>query len=462
MATIKASYTVTPNESTPKGSLWLSDLDQVVRLSHTPLIYIYKSQKQNKKNSTIIETLKNSLSKILVHYYPIAGRYCYKEGGRLELNLNAKGAVLIEAETTKTIHDYGDFSPSGSTKELIPKVDYDRPIEEIPLFVAQVTRFQNKDESFGFAIGIAYSHPLSDGVGCFNLLNSWAKISRGETLEDNELPFLDRTVLKFSHTPIEPRFEHIELKPLPLILGRSDNDIERKKKTTAELLKLTKEQVEKLKKKANEFGNSKGSKPFSRFEAISAHIWKCASKARELEENQKTVVRFNVEIRNRIIPDLPKNYYGNALIQTSTRGYIGEITSKPLSYIAMKIREAHELITNEYTRSQIDVIRSFENLDDARKLFIGGEGKNATYFGNPNLHITSWMALPAYKSDFGWGKPFYFGLGYVSPHDRGIIYLNPNGDGSVIVCMHFQVALMEIFKKFFYGDINELFTSARL
>ncbi|CAJ2639688.1 unnamed protein product [Trifolium pratense] len=462
MATIKASYTVKPNESTPKGRLWLSDLDQVVRLSHTPLIYIYKSQKQNQKSRAIIETLKNSLSKILVHYYPIAGRYCYKDGGRLELNLNAKGAVLIEAQTTKTIHDYGDFSPSDSTKELIPKVDYNQPIEEIPLFVVQVTIFSNKDESFGFAIGIAYSHPLSDGVGCFNLLNSWAKISRGETLEDNELPFLDRTILKFSHTPIEPCFEHIELKPLPLILGRSDNDIERKKKTTAELLKLTKEQVEKLQKKTNEFDIPKGSKPYSRFEAISAHIWKCASKARELEENQQSVVRFNVEIRNRIIPNLPKNYYGNALIQTSTRGYIGEITSKPLSYIAMKIREAHELISNEYIRSQIDVIRSFENLDDARKLFIGGEGKNATFFGNPNLHITSWMALPAYKSDFGWGKPFYFGLGYVSPHDRGIIYLNPNGDGSVIVCMHFQVALMQIFKKFFYGDINELFTSAKL
>ncbi|PNX91592.1 hydroxycinnamoyl-coenzyme A shikimate/quinate hydroxycinnamoyltransferase, partial [Trifolium pratense] len=92
MATIKACYTVKPSESTPKGRLWLSDLDQVVRLSHTPLIYIYKSQKQNQKSRAIIETLKNSLSKILVHYYPIAGRYCYKDGGRLELNLNAKGA----------------------------------------------------------------------------------------------------------------------------------------------------------------------------------------------------------------------------------------------------------------------------------------------------------------------------------------------------------------------------------
>ncbi|GAU20534.1 hypothetical protein TSUD_130920 [Trifolium subterraneum] len=401
MTTIKACYTVTPNVSTPEG------------------------------------------------------RYCYKEGGRLELILNAKGAVLIEAETTKTIYDYGDFSPSESTKELIPKIHYDRPIEEIPLFVAQVTRFQNKDESFGFAIGIAYSHPLSDGVGCFNLLNSWAKISRGETPEDNELPFLDRTILKFSHTPIEPRFEHIELKPLPLIVGRSDNDIERKKKTTAELLKLTVEEVEKLKKKANEGDIPKGSRPYSRFEAITAHIWKSASKARELSENQPSVVRFSAGIRDRIIPNLPKNYYGNALIQTAATSYIGEIKSKPLSYVAQRIREGNELITNEYIRSQIDIIRGFQHLDDARKLFLGVEGKNAAYFvGNPNLHITSWMTMPAYEADFGWGKPFHIGMGSVTPFDKGLILMSPDGDGSVIVCMHFQVELMQLFKKFFYGEIK--------
>ncbi|GAU20535.1 hypothetical protein TSUD_130930 [Trifolium subterraneum] len=372
MATIKASYTLTPNESTPKG-----------------------------------------------HNRSSSGRYCFTKGGRIELNLNAKGAVLIEAETTKTIYDYGDFSPSDSTKELIPKIDYNQPIDEIPLFVAQVTRFQNKDESFGFAIGIAYSHPLSDGVGCFNLLNSWAKIARGETLEDNELPFLDRRILKFSHTPIEPRFEHIELKPLPYILGRSDNDIERKKKTTAELLKLTVEEVEKLKKKANEGDISKASRPYSRFEAICAHIWKSASKTRELSENQPSVVRFNVEIRNRIIPNLPMNYYGNALIQTAATSYIGEIKPKPLSYVAQRIREAHELISNEYIRSQIDVIRSFENLEKCKEI------------------VYRWR--------------------------RGLILSSPDDDGSVIVCMNFQVELMQIFKKFFYGDLyDELLTSARL
>jgi len=452
MVTITASHIVIPEESTPQGRLWLSDIDQVVRVFHTNSIYIYKPEK-NIENA--IETLKNSLSKTLVHYYPVAGRYFNTEGGRLEVNLNAKGAILLEAETTKTIHDYGDFSPSDSTMELVPIIDYNQPIEDIPLFVAQLTRFQNKDE--GLAIGIANSHPIHDGLGATKFINSWAKIARGETLEANELPFIDRTILKFSHTPSKPRFEHIELKPLPLILGRTDTSEEKMKKTSATLLKLSPEQVDKLKKKANEGDifamKKKGSRPFSRYEAISAHIWRCASKARELEENQESVVRFNADIRTRMIPPLPKTYFGNALAQTAAKGYIGEITSKPLGYVSQMIREAIEIVSDEYIRSQIDIIRGFEHLDDARKLFLGGEGKNFPYFGNPNFHFTSWMSMPIYEADFGWGKPVYFGLAKLYPHDRALILLSHDGDGSVLVCLHFQIACLELFKKFFYGDI---------
>ncbi|CAI8585134.1 unnamed protein product [Vicia faba] len=455
MVSITASYTVIPRESTPQGFLWLSDLDQVARFRHTPTIYIYKP-KQNPENA--IETLKNSLSRILVYYYPMAGRLFYTEGGRLELNLNAKGAILLEAESNKSIHDYGDFSPSDSTRELAPLFDYNGVIEEIPLFAVQLTRFKNNE---GFAIGVSFSHILSDGLGAIRMMNSWAKIARGETLEDNELPFFDRTLLKFSHTPLAPRFEHMELKPLPLILGRQDANEEGEKKTSATLLRLSPEQVDKLKKKANGNGNendilamkNKGSRGFSRYEVISAHIWKSASRARELEENQESVVRFIVEIRNRIIPNLPENYFGNALIQTATKGLIGEIRSKPLGYVAQKIREAAEIVTDELIRSQIDVIRGFQHLDDARALYLGDEGKNIPFLGNPNFRINSWMSMPLYEADFGWGKPAYFGIARLYPHDRAFILLTPDGDGSILVCLHFQIAHLELFKKFFYEDI---------
>ncbi|WJX30976.1 shikimate O-hydroxycinnamoyltransferase [Trifolium repens] len=451
MVTIKSSYTVIPEEPTPQGRLWLSGKDQVATQHHTPTIYIYKP-KQNQEN--IIETLKKSLSKILVHYYPIAGRLCYtEEGGRIEVNLNAKGAILLEAETTKTIHDYGDFSPSDSTKELVPIINYNQPFQEMPLLLVQLTSFKNNQ---GFAIAVSLSHSLSDGIGAVRFINSWAKIARGETLEPNELPFLDRTIIKFSHTPPKvPCFEHVELKPLPLVLGRKDTSEERKKKTIATLLKLSHEHVEKLKKKANDYSSmmKKGSRPFSKFEAIGAHIWRCASKARDLEDNQESVVRFHADIRKRIIPALPQNFFANAIALTATKVYIGEITSKPLGYAAEKIREATELVKDEFIKSQIDVIRSFENMDDAKKLFRGDERENAPYFGNPNIQIASWIGMPFFEADFGWGKPIYFGYACVIPHDRAFMYLGPDGDGSIIVCLHFQIAHLELFNKFFYEDI---------
>ncbi|KAJ1441391.1 Transferase [Sesbania bispinosa] len=322
---------------------------------------------------------------ILVHYYPIAGRVCWAEGGRIEFDCNAKGAILLEAETTKTLTDHEDFSPSESTKELVPTIDYNQPMEELPLLAVQLTRFHGNE---GLAIGVAYFHPLSDAT------------------------------------------------------------VERNKKITAASLRLTAEQVEKLKKKANEQAPKQGSRPYSKYEVIGAHIWRCASKARELDENQPSVVRFHVDIRNRMVPPLPQNYFGNALAQTWARGYVGDITLKPLNYVAQKIREATKQVSDEYIRSQLDVIRGQEHLDDARALCI--EGKNASFCGNPNFHLTSWMSMPVYEADFGWGKPVYFGLAYVAAHDRALILLSPEGDGSVIVCLHFQVAHIQLFKTLFY------------
>ncbi|KAG5001937.1 hypothetical protein AAZX31_08G301300 [Glycine max] len=451
VVTIVASHCVVPNQETPKVRLWLSDSDQVVRLGHTPTIYVYKA----KHNTKTIERMKTSLGKILVYYYPVAGRLNLSDSGRMELDCNAKGVTLLEAETTKSLGDYGDFSPSESIKEeLVPQIDYTQPLEELPLLFVQLTRFKDGES---FAIGVACSHTLADGLSAIQFINSWAKVARGETLEPHEVPFLDRTVLKLQHSPSAPCFDHPELKPLPLKLGSSDSIAEENKKTCAVLLKLTPEQVGKLKKKANDQPMKEGSRvrPYSRFEAIAAHIWRCACKARELDEKQPTLVRFNGDIRSRLIPPLPRTYFGNALAATVTpRCYVGETLSKPLSYAAQKVREAIEMLTNEYIRSQLDIVLGEEQLDCIKALFSGqGERRNAPFAGNPNLQITSWMSMPVYEADFGWGKPMYFGLAYVSAQDRAVILLSPHGDGSVIVSMHFQIAHMQLFKKYFYENI---------
>jgi len=443
MVTIVASHNVTPNQPTPNDPLWLSDSDQIGNLRHVPCVYIYKA----KHDKHVTERLINSLSKTLVHYYPVAGRLRLTKSGRMEVDCNAKGVTLLEAETTNTFADYGDFSPSASTEELVPKVDYTQPIEDIPLVLVQLTRFHGGQ---GLAIGVVTSHPLTDSTSMMPFVNNWAKVARGEELEPHEIPFLDRTVLKLPQQLSSPTVKLPEWKPVPQARG-----IEQRKRSAA-LFKLSSRQVEILRKKANDKASKEGVRPYSRFEVIAAHIWRCASKARASahNSNQPTLVRFSVDIRSRLNPPLPQNYFGNALAKTVTpKCYEGDIISNPMSYAAQKIREAVYVVTEEYIRSQLSVTLGKEQLDSIRAFFMGqGHRANVPYAGDHNILLTSWMGMPVYEADFGWGKPMHYGLASTFQEDRAAILPSSDGDG-VAVTMFFQTKLMQLFKILLYEDL---------
>nr|KYP36402.1 Anthranilate N-benzoyltransferase protein 1 [Cajanus cajan] len=445
MITIVASYNVTPNQPTPKEPLWLSDSDLVAPLSHVPTIYIYKA----KHNNTIIERLRDSLSKILVFYYPVAGRLMLTESGRMEVDCNAKGVTLLEAETTNTLGDYGDFSPSQSTKKLVPTVDYTQPIEEHPLLLVQLTKFHGGE---GFAIGFAIFHPLVDGISAINFINKWAKVARGEALGHNEMPFLDRTLLKFPHQPSATRIDIPQWGSTQQ--HKTDKVTQKKREMSVEVFKLTSSHVEKLKKKANDQSLKEGSRPYTRFEVISAHIWRCYDKAREIGENQPTRVRFSVDIRNKLIPPLPQNYFGNALARAVThKCCVGDIISSPLIYATQKIREAVYAVTDEYIRSYLSSIFGQGHLDSI-EAFFSGQGSPISS-PDPNDHVfmmTSWITMPVYDADFGWGKPVHFGLGIEFREHRAVILPSSDGDG-VIVSLSFPTVHLQLIKKFFYEDI---------
>lgn len=454
MVTIVASYNVTPNQPTPKDPLWLSDSDLIGNLGHISVIYIYKA----KHNTDTIERLRNSLSKILVYFYPVAGRLNLTKSGRIEVDCNAKGVRLLEAETTKTFGDYGDFSPSESTEELVPKVDNTQPREEIPLLLLQLTRFLGGDE--GLAIGVTFAHPLIDATGLIHFINSWAKLARGEALEPNEMPFLNRTILKFQHQPSSSQVlgsSETEFDPhkhdLEKPIAQTPLGVERKK-VSASILKLTSSHLERLKKKANDQPSKEGSRPYTRFEVVAAHIWRCASKARESGENHPTLVTFSVNFRNRLNPPLPQNYFGNALAKVVTpECYEGDIISNPLGFAAQKIREASHAITEDFLRSQLNVGLGKWQLDNIRAFFMSQRHLiNTPSAGDHNIFLTSLMTMPVYESDFGWGKPVHYGLASLFQVNRAGILPSPDGDG-VIVNIFFQEALMQLFKKLFYEDL---------
>lgn len=128
---------VKPHEETNKGHYYLSNLDQNIAVI-VRTIYCFKSEE--KGNETAVEVIKDALAKVLVHYYPAAGRLTISPEMKLIVDCNDEGAVFVEAEANCNIADIGDHTKPDPV--TLGKLVYDIPgaknILEIPPLVVQV------------------------------------------------------------------------------------------------------------------------------------------------------------------------------------------------------------------------------------------------------------------------------------------------------------------------------------
>ena len=456
VVSIKASYTIKPSEATWEGVLHLAEWDQTGVITHVPTITFYKkpsSEEWAANSDSIVATLKGSLSRALVHFYPLAGRVRWVGQGRLELVCNAKGAQLFEAESSTQLSDFDDFgSHINEFRDLVPLVDYEKPIYELPLMLAQLTVFR----CGGISLGITMSHAVADGQSAFHFMNEWARLARGEPIQ--AAPYIDYSLLaagqshKFKTTPCD---QHAELVQPPLLIGEQSSLKERKKPTTISILSLTKEQVESLKMVADAGGDHAYEKrrPYSRYEVVTAHMWRTACKARKHLPEQPTGLGFSVDVRNRLNPPLPPNYFGNAILDMVAYATAGEVMTKPLSHTCGKIRETIERVNDEYVWANIECLKNLPNLTPLQDLH-SRKGDDSPFHGNPNLGVISWLNLPIYGLDFGWGKEVYMGPGIHNSDGDCLMLPGPVNDGSVKIALCLQVAHADDFKKYFYEDIQ--------
>lgn len=135
---IRKQSMVTPLEATPRRMLWNSSLDLVIPRIHTPSVYFY-SNLDGSEDFFRHEKLAEALAKVLVPFYPMAGRLKLDESGRIEINCNAEGVLLVEAQANHAVvADFGEFAPDPRLRQLVPQVDYSQDISSFPLLVLQV------------------------------------------------------------------------------------------------------------------------------------------------------------------------------------------------------------------------------------------------------------------------------------------------------------------------------------
>ncbi|KAK2978172.1 LOW QUALITY PROTEIN: hypothetical protein RJ640_016186 [Escallonia rubra] len=428
MLKIKATHTVKPVAITTK----------FVPLTHATTVYFYRNPGHFTSNVNI---LKDSLSRALDAFYPLAGPLRWIARNRLEIDFNPLGAELLEAESESRIDDFA----------LTPPIDYTTPIHELPLLLVQVTKFK----CGGICVGLAISYVIVDGRSALLFATEWAKIARGENL-DNASPFLDWSILLAQEPARPPKFDHPEFNPPPLLIGHSSHLEERKKKFVVAMLKLTKEQITKLRDKANEgqANNLYGRYTtfMERYEAVTGHLWRCASKAREHASEQLTVQWWTSEtVWNH---QYRSQFFGNAITRINATTTAGELVLRPLRYASNKKREAIESVTAQYVMSSLDFVRSQEELSRYCTFHtVGCAAEAAVYFHNPNMQVTSWGGLNLYGADFGWGNELYMGPAAIGTDGKAYFFPAHEGDGFFNVIIGLQVAHMDAFKKFFYQDV---------
>lgn len=127
-----------PGGPTPSETLYLSNLDDQKFLRFS-IKYLYVFRK-----GVDSETLKSSLSKALVEFYPLAGRLRRRVGGedrKLEVDCNGEGAVFAEASMDLSCEDFLEIvdKPNRSlTRKLLYRVEA-TDFLDIPPLIIQVS-----------------------------------------------------------------------------------------------------------------------------------------------------------------------------------------------------------------------------------------------------------------------------------------------------------------------------------
>ncbi|KAK9749375.1 hypothetical protein RND81_02G121600 [Saponaria officinalis] len=449
MTRIKQSIMVKPSQKTPSKILPLSKLDMIVRApkTHTNIFYIYDhppSSKSPPPYTTVVETLKTALSKILVPFYPLAGRLQLNQNrDEYEINCNAVGALFVEAETNLTIKDLGDFQPSAELRQLlILECDYTRDLSLIPLLMVQVTRFK----CGGVGLGYTPHHHVADGTAHIDFFAKYLRLAAGLNLsvppvhDRIHVAPRDTVSIKFQHKhefdPIVP-----SLPPNGFTTGDQSYD------TTQSLFKISKQQIQVLKhatlSQAMRYTNKNNHK-ISTYAILASHIWRSVCIARGISYDQEVKLYIPVDGRSRLKdPAMPDGYFGNILFFSICTEKVGDIIHKPIWYVASKIQESIEKMDDEYLRSAIDYLDlrpgSLDSLMGVHK------------FLYPNLLINSWVRLPFYKADFGWGPPKTVGNCEVKLEGLSFLTGGSNKDDDISLAINLFSVHMSIFKKHLYN-----------
>ncbi|XWS70485.1 hypothetical protein CRYUN_Cryun03dG0052100 [Craigia yunnanensis] len=461
--TVRVTKTVSvlPKSLHPQQILHLSNLDkQCPMLMYVVFFYKSSCAYQNLSLDLIFSSLKSGLEETLSNWYPAAGRLSLNSNdGKLNLWCNNNGAVLVEAVTNAKIIELGDLSQYNEFFEYLAyKPVFQGNFSEMPLIVAQVTKFG----CGGYSISIGVSHSLFDGPATYDFLHAWASNSailkekrgtelykpvheRGALLVGNQgltkLPESGSSVTRAAaidhlYQLIKQAIAGQNFGPDTKFGARSLPDVG-DSNLVLKTFHLSGAMIESIKSKV--YGERRGSFSCSSFELLAAHLWKARTKALGVRKGAMVCLQFAVDIRNKMLPPLPKGFSGNAYVLASVALTAEELEGGSHEATVEKIREAKNSISNDY------VIAYNQALD-------GPQGTLPPM--NELTLVSDWTRMPFHRIDFLHGEAAYVSP-LLSPIPQVAYFMqNPNDLRGIDVRIGLLPQTLNAFSHYFLTNLQ--------
>ncbi|KAF9625971.1 hypothetical protein IFM89_028357 [Coptis chinensis] len=321
--------TITPSSPTPNllRNFNLSLADQYAPLTPITLILFYPASANNKdrvKSDERSHRLKRSLSESLTHFYPLGGKINNNEF----IDCNDEGVNFFEARVNgRQLSQVLNHPIPEELDQLLHKINF-YSLGPKALLSIQANIF----DCGGMALGVCISHKAADASSFGLFLNNWAAITR----EDNNgipQPILGQTSL-FPPNKDVPSYVPAGVSPVQNVVSKT--------------FVFNAGNIAALKAKTN----------YTRVEAVSALIWRCAMNALRTgpgSVKSASVTALVMNLRGKMVPALSNISFGNLItVSTVTSSSTTESTPE-LHCLVDELREAKLKVDVDYVRKlQVD------------------------------------------------------------------------------------------------------------
>ncbi|XP_038712350.1 stemmadenine O-acetyltransferase-like [Tripterygium wilfordii] len=419
---------IKPSSPTPSHlkTYKLSLLDQFAPHVYFPHLVFYPANEISISETS--QVLKQSLSKTLALYHPLAG----KTNDSLSIDCDDKGACYINARVNSNLQDYLNQPTLSTLAKFLPQ---ETAYKEVPPGARAVVIQETLFSCGCIAIAFVVPHSIFDAAAISAFMRTWASIARDPN--DGALfpDFTASSIFPQNTTSVPQNSTSLAA----AIVGKGEFVVKR--------FVFDGSVINSLKDKAI----SSGVRNPTRVEVVSGLLLKFLKSALMVKSGnpKSTYVTNTVNLRRKAVPPFSETSVGNFLWLTSILSQ-GEDTE--LYTLVRQMREAVSGINGDLVK-RLEGDGGLKALREFMKEF-GESCSNALSKGAEAVGLNSWCNLGFYEADFGWGKPLWIPIiiGLAKPLPVFFMYLmdtrHGNGIEAWVVLDEEVMTLLERHKEF--------------